>query len=110
MKIKKCASISDSIINEYLFSLSGDNINEIVSTSVTPSLSLEIDVSSDDNVYLEIPIQNVLNNISIIEHNKNSENKLSQIFIIVDESIDIMEYDNINKIKLYISKCFIVNF
>lgn len=40
----------------------------------------------------------LLNNISIIEHNKNSENKLSQIFIIVDESIDIMEYDNINKI------------
>ena len=40
MKIKKCASISDSIINEYLFSLSGDNINELVSTSVTPSLSL----------------------------------------------------------------------
>ena len=31
-------------------------------------------------------------------YNKNSENKLSQIFIIVDESIDIMEYDNINKI------------
>ena len=66
MKIKKCVSISDSIINEYLFSLSGDNINEIVSTSVTPSLSLEIDVDSDDNVYLEIPIQNVFNNISII--------------------------------------------
>ncbi len=39
-----------------------------------------------------------LNNTSILEHNKNNENKLSQIFIIVDESIDVMKYDNINKI------------
>ena len=40
----------------------------------------------------------LLNNTSILEHNKNNENKLSQIFIIVDESIDVMKYDNINKI------------
>ena len=39
-----------------------------------------------------------LNNTSILEYNKNNENKLSQIFIIVDESIDVMKYDNINKI------------
>lgn len=40
----------------------------------------------------------LLNNTSILEHSKNNENKLSQIFIIVDESIDVMKYDNINKI------------
>lgn len=40
----------------------------------------------------------LLNNTSILEYNKNNENKLSQIFIIVDESIDVMKYDNINKI------------
>ena len=40
----------------------------------------------------------LLNGTSILEHNKNSKNKLSQIFIIVDESIDIMKYENINKI------------
>ncbi len=40
----------------------------------------------------------LLNDKTIIEHNKNSENKLSQIFIIVDESIDVMQYDGINKI------------
>lgn len=40
----------------------------------------------------------LLNSTSILEHNKNNENKLSQIFIIVDESIDVMKYDNINKI------------
>ncbi len=40
----------------------------------------------------------LLNNTSILEHNKNNKNKLSQIFIIVDESIDVMKYDNINKI------------
>lgn len=40
----------------------------------------------------------MLNNTSILEHNKNNEIKLSQIFIIVDESIDVMKYDNINKI------------
>ena len=65
-KIKKCSTISDSIINEYLLSLNGDNINEIVTTAVTPSLSLEIDLDSDDNIYLEIPIQNILINVGII--------------------------------------------
>lgn len=40
----------------------------------------------------------LLNDKTILEHNKNSENKLSQIFIIVDESIDVMQYDGINKI------------
>lgn len=40
----------------------------------------------------------LLNGNSIFEHNKNNENKLSQIFIIIDESIDIMKYENINKI------------
>ncbi len=40
----------------------------------------------------------LLNGKSILEHNKNNENKLSQIFIIIDESIDIMKYENINKI------------
>lgn len=40
----------------------------------------------------------MLNNTTILEHNKNNEIKLSQIFIIVDESIDVMKYDNINKI------------
>lgn len=40
----------------------------------------------------------LLNSTSILEHNKNNGNKLSQIFIIVDESIDVMKYDNINKI------------
>lgn len=40
----------------------------------------------------------LLNDKTILEHNKNSENKLSQIFIIVDESIDVMKYEGINKI------------
>ena len=40
----------------------------------------------------------LLNGKSILDHNKNNENKLSQIFIIIDESIDIMKYENINKI------------
>lgn len=40
----------------------------------------------------------LLNDKTILEHNKNSETKLSQIFIIVDESIDVMKYEGINKI------------
>ena len=97
MKIKKCASISDSIINEYLFSLSGDNINEIVSTSVTPSLSLEIDVSSDDNVYLEIPIQNVLNNIPIIAviTYKKYDNFLNINLKLSQTSLDFFSHYNV---------------
>lgn len=42
--------------------------------------------------------RNILNDTSIFEYNKNNVDKLSQIFIIVDESIDIMQYENINKI------------
>ena len=97
MKIKKCVSISDSIINEYLFSLSGDNINEIVSTSVTPSLSLEIDVDSDDNVYLEIPIQNVFNNISIIAviTYKKYDNFLNINLKLSQTSLDFFSHHNV---------------
>lgn len=40
----------------------------------------------------------ILNNNTIFEYNKDNIDKLSQIFIIVDESIDIMKYENINKI------------
>ena len=97
MKIKKCSTISDSIINEYLLSLNGDNINEIVTTAVTPALSLEIDLDSDDNVYLEIPIQNVLMNVTIIAviTYKKYDNFLNINLKVAQTSIDFFSCHNV---------------
>ena len=63
---KKCNYLSDAIINEYFSSMSTENINEIISTSSTPSLSLDIDIDGEDNIYMEVPIQKMINNVNII--------------------------------------------
>lgn len=63
---KKCNFLSDAIISEYLSSMSTENINEIISTSSTPSLSLDIDIDGEDNIYMEVPIKKMINNVNII--------------------------------------------
>ena len=56
--IKHTTNIPDTIINEYLYSLSNEHLTEIININTEPTLNTDIDVDRNDNIYMEIPIQN----------------------------------------------------